>query len=73
VNVFILNLLGAALCAVITSIALLGPEGKAILNKIDDDEERAMTGAVGIRWRPFTAALNVGLKRANARHCPRPR
>src|ERR1017187_5104618 len=31
VNVVILNLLGAALCAVITSITLLGSEGKAIL------------------------------------------
>jgi hypothetical protein len=33
VNVFILNLLGAALCAVITSITLAGLKGKAILRR----------------------------------------
>ena len=42
VYVFILNLLGAALCAVITSIILEGLKGKAILNNA--------TGAKGRRW-----------------------
>jgi hypothetical protein len=46
VNVFIVNLLGAALCAVITSITPASWNGKAILNKIDGGERQAMMGAV---------------------------
>jgi len=43
VNV-IVNLLCSALFAVITSITLFGPEGKAIVREIDDGEWRAMSG-----------------------------
>jgi hypothetical protein len=40
VYVFILNLLGAALCAVLTSITLLAKKGKAILKTVDGAKGR---------------------------------
>jgi hypothetical protein len=61
VNVFILNLLGAALCAVITWITRKGLEGKAILRGYfcwrrsgDDGAKGAIRGKTA--WPPHTAA-----------------